>query len=139
MELSYLKIFITIVLTVIGWIIGHYFTSKRSANNKRRDLSTEFLIEAYRVLTTEIAHREETLERATKIENLVADIQLFGSPEQIDLAKKMADDVASGEKFELDPLINSLRKSLRQELSLASIDGNVRWLRFNGPTKDKSN
>lgn len=130
MEFSYWKIAVTIFMTVTGWVVGHHFTSKNAANNKRRDLSTKFLIEAYRTLTTEVAHREQSTERTAKIENLVSDIQLFGSVEQVELAKALADEVAAGSDFELDPLINSLRQSLRKELGLKPITRNVRWLRF---------
>jgi hypothetical protein len=130
MEISYLKILVTICLSVLGLVCSHYFTSKRTTNNKRRDLTTDFLIEAFRILTTKIAHRKETEDRAQEIENLVSDIQLFGSNEQVEMAKKLADEVAQGGAFDLDPIINSLRDSLRSELGLKAVNGNVRWLRF---------
>jgi len=66
------------------------------------------LINAYRVLTNEISHRTETPERSEKLENILSDIQLFGSTYQVELTKSLADQVASGGEFELDPLINNL-------------------------------
>ena len=42
----------------------------------------------------------------------------------------LADEVASGREYELEPLIHSLRTELRIQLELEPIDGNVRWLRF---------
>ncbi|MEZ4809748.1 MAG: hypothetical protein R2819_05255 [Allomuricauda sp.] len=132
MDLDFIKISVTIILAVLGWLIGHYFTSKRNIVQKRRDISIEYLIMAYRVLTTEISHRKETKERFLKLENILSDIQLFGSEHQILLAQQLADVVASGGTFDLDPLINSLRDSLRTELNLSKVKGNVKWLRFNG-------
>ncbi len=64
------------------------------------------------------------------MEKIVSEIQLFGSNEQVELAKKLANDVANGEQFALDPLINSLRTELRQQLELKRIEGNVTWLRW---------
>ena len=134
MDLDYLKIIITIVLAVIGWLIGHYFTAKRDVENKRRELVINHLIEAYRIIANEVSHREESEERNLKLENLLSDIQLFGSPEQIAIAKKLADDVASGGVFELNELIVSLRNDLRKQLNLSAVSGNFKWLRFDGPT-----
>lgn len=134
MDLDYIKIIITIVLAVIGWLVGNYFTTKRDVANKRRELVITHLIEAYHIITNEVSHREESEERNLKLENLLSDIQLFGSQEQIVLAKKLADDVAAGGVFELNPLIVSLRNDLRKQLNLPAISGNIKWLRFNGPT-----
>ena len=131
MELDYLKIVITIALAVVGWLIGHYFTTRRDIENKRRDLVIRHLIEAYRILTNEISQRDQTGERDLKLEILLSDIQLFGTPEQVELAKQLADDIVAGGLFELDDLTNSLRDELRKQLKLASINGNVKWLRIN--------
>lgn len=131
MNIDYFKILATIVLAVIGWIVGYYFTTRKDINQKRRDISIEHLINAYRILTNEISHREGNKERDIKLENILSDIQLFGSEEQVQLAKNLADAVASGKEFQLDPLINSLRNDLRKIIGLKKIKGNVKWLRFN--------
>jgi len=132
MELDYFKILVTITLAVIGWISGHYFTNRRAIHSKRRELVTEHLVNAYRVLAHDVSHREITKERREKLENILSDVQLFGSNGQVDLARSLADDAAQNSVFELDPLINSLRNDLRSELGLETIKGNVRWLRYTG-------
>jgi hypothetical protein len=133
-ELEYLKIIITICLAVIGWLIAHSFTAKRDLKNKQREILITHLINAYRILTNDVSHRELTDERNEKLENILADIQFFGSKEQVKLAKNLAVTVAEGGQFELDPLINSLRNDLRKELNLPKVEGNIKWLRF---TKSK--
>jgi len=133
-ELEYLKIIITICLAVIGWLIAHSFTARRDLKNKQRELSTTHLINAYRILTNDVANRELTDERKEKLENILADIQLFGSKKQVEFAKNLAITVAEGNQFELNPLINSLRNDLRKELNLSKVEGNIKWLRF---TKSK--
>lgn len=124
----------TAFLAVSGWLIGHYFTTKRDVSNKRRELVLKHLIEAYKVITNDISQRPQTQETNLKLENILTNIQLFGSSEQIDLAKELSDEVAHGGVFELNPLINSLRDDLRKQLNLPKIDSDIKWLRFNGPT-----
>ena len=135
MEFSYMDIIITVISTVatwiiliVGWFVGNYFSTKRAEVNKRRDLSTKFLIDAYRTLTIKVSHRKGE-ERFSELEKLIADIQLFGSEEQVNLVKELVNTVATGSDADLDQLINSLRKSLRKELSLDPVVGNVEWLR----------
>lgn len=128
--LDLIKFIITALSVVLGWVVGHYFTSKRDLANKRRDLTIQHLISAYRVLTNDVAHRPQTKENELKLELILSEIQLFGSKEQVKMAKKLANEVANKKVFELDSLINNLRTDLRKQLSLDSIDGNVTWLRF---------
>lgn len=133
--MDYIKIIITVILAVSGWLIGNYFANKRSTIQRKKEITIKHLINAYRILTNEISHREETEERSRKLEDILSDIQLFGSKTQVELAQNLANTVAQGGIFELDPLINSLRNDLRKELELTEIKGNVTWLRFND--KDK--
>jgi len=130
MNLSTLNIIVYVIIAIFGWLIVHFFTNRSNKLQTRRDLKVEHLISAYRILTNEISHRQLTLERELLLENILTDIQLFGSKKQIILAKDLIDEVGLGNEFQLDPLINSLRNSLRKELDLSFVDGNVRWLRF---------
>lgn len=129
--LDILKIAIGVLIAAVGWIVGYKLASRRSREQKTRDLTTEHLISAYRILTNEISHRKESTERSEKLENILSDIQLFGSSDQVEMAKRLAEEVAAGGEFQLDPLINSLRNHLRSELRLVPVRGNVKWLRFN--------
>ncbi len=135
MDFDLIKVIISVMIVVIGWITGHILTNKINRKQKRRDISTEHLINAYRVLTNDISHRDENAERSLKLENILSDIQLFGSKTQVDLAKKLVNDVATGGSFQLDPLINDLRDDLRNQLGLSKLEGNITWLRF----KEKNN
>ncbi len=48
MELEFIiKVISTVVIAAMGWIIVHYFTSRRDMANKRREIKTQYLIEAY--------------------------------------------------------------------------------------------
>ena len=130
MDFEYLKIVITIVLAIGGLIIAHYFTSKRDINNKRREIRLKYLIDSYITLTHEIAQRELTKENKRKLEDLLLDIQLYGNIEQVLFSIELSKNVAKGFSFDIVPLINSLRRELRQELKLKEIDSDLILLRF---------
>ena len=129
LDFDYVKIAVSIALAVCGWMFAHSRTSKRDIANKRRELQIQYLIDAYRVLINEISQREATKERSKLLENVITDVQLFGTGDQVELAKKLASDICENKEFELDPLINSLRDELRQELNIENVSGNVQWLR----------
>jgi hypothetical protein len=130
-DLEDLKIFITIIVAVLGWIIAHRLNSVRDRSLKRRELITTHLINAYRILANDITRREASYERDLKLETVISELQLFGSEKQIHLTKKLTDDITKGGDFYVDDLLNDLRQELRKELNLTPIEGNVRWLRFN--------
>ena len=131
MDADYLKIAATVILAVIGWIIAHHYANKRAITSKRREIVTEHLINTYRVLANEISQRGKTPENTKYLEDILSDIQLFGSIEQVNLARTLAIEACEKECFELDPLINSLRNDLRTELGLVPVATNVHWLREN--------
>ena len=130
MLLEYIQIVVTIILAIIGWIIAHYFTSLREIEQKRRELTTKILIDSFYVLADEIAQRELTEERKSKLEFTITQIQLFGTEEQVKLIWKLVFELRNGNSFDLDPLINSLRNSLREDLKLSKLESNVSWLRY---------
>ena len=121
-------------MAVIGWLIGHHFTAKRDIANKRGKLVISHLIDTYRILANDISHRQQAEATNPKLENMLSDIQLFGNTKQIELVKQLADEVARGGVFELSPIIVALRDNVRNELNLSLVKGNVKWLRFRGPT-----
>ncbi len=125
-----LNILITTILAVLGWILGHYFNTKRDQSLKRREIIISHLINSYRVLTNDIVQRNESAERNKIIENILSDLQLFGTIQQIDLSKKLVDDIVNGGEFLLDPLTTNLRNDLRKQLGLKEVEGNIKWLRF---------
>lgn len=133
MDIEYVKIAITVAVAVLGWIIGHYINSRRDVRLKRQETTTKYLIEAYRTLSHDINSRVLTDERKTKLENLIADVQLFGSVEQINLANDLVNALVRGEKYNLDPLLNSLRGDLREQLKLEKVEDNIRSVRYYSP------
>ena len=119
------------LIVVIGWFISHYFSQKRDSKNKKKEIVLDFLIRTYRILSNDISNREiNTIDSKYKFECLISDLQLFGSIKQVELAKNIALEMRTNGNSNLDELINDLRDSLREELNLNKVKGNVEYIRY---------
>ncbi|MET2985385.1 hypothetical protein [Aureibaculum conchae] len=132
MDFDYLKILVSVTLAVIGWLIGHYFTERRNKINKRREISLDHLISAYRIITQDVTHREWDADSRIKFEKVISEIQLFGTKKQVQISIDIINEFAKNRTVNLDILINSLRNDLRNQLGLGKINGNVFHLRTQG-------
>jgi len=68
-------------------------------------------------------------EVADNLEQAISDIQLFGTPEQVQLAQRFGEDLGKNQAAELDSLLTELRYSLRRELGMDPVPGRMLWLR----------
>ena len=132
-----LKIIISIVVAVIGWIIGHHYTSKRDVKNSQRAIRIAALAEAYKALVRVgidgIMIKKEKdgsiYNGAKSIEDAIALIHLYGTQEQSILASNYATQVADTGGGEGTLLVNSLRKSIRESLGGEDIEGIPHYLK----------
>ena len=117
----------TILLALLGWLVVHYFNSNRDRNNKKRDLRTGYLIEAYRNIEKACGHKGYLPAKLNReMESAIADVQLFGSKHQIELARRFTDSMNKDSFADPRSLLVILRSNLREELNLeqVSIDPN---------------
>jgi uridine kinase len=128
MEEYIIKILSTAVIAVFGWVVAHYFTSRREVKNKQREIKVAYLIKAYQKLENCI--QRDLKDLGKDLESTVANIQLFGSEKQIKLTKKIANDISKNGSADLESLLKSLRTDLRKELQLSENDSNVQFLRM---------
>lgn len=115
---------VTAAFSIVGYFVAHRLSAARDRANKRRELRTQYLIDAFRALVDLNAYNkvsERPAEVARAAERALSVIQLFGSERQIQLYL---------EKDRLDDLINDLQNELRQILGLKRSDKTVRWRRF---------
>jgi hypothetical protein len=122
--------FLAWISVVIGWVVTDYLTKRRDVESQKRKIRTDYLVNVFRFLATSISNRNPSEEDWRKFEDIIADIQLFGTPEQIRLLKAVTNQIAEKKEFDLDPILNNLRDHLRSDLDLESIDGNIRWIRY---------
>jgi len=137
MNIELVKLLSTVLLAVAGWAFAGWLNSRRDTANKRRELVVQHLIGAYKILTQEIGRRDTTSESMTKLENLLSEIQLFGSKQQVELARKLSNQTANEGISEIDPLIEDMRNHLRKELGLELVEGKTIWLRFKKEFRQK--
>lgn len=122
-----ISLIITALVAVVGWFIVHQLSISRDIKNKRTELKIKYLIEAYRRLEN-VSHRDNP--NMQDFESAIADIQLFGSKQQVALAQEIATEFAKNKTVSLDPLLGDLREDLRKLLHLEHLPGNpiiIRW------------
>jgi hypothetical protein len=124
-----LPLLVTTVVAVSGWYFVHYLQNLRDIRNKRRELRVAYLIEAYRRLES-VCHRPPLGPEDSKgIESAIADIQLLGSPNQVQLAHKFVTEHAANKTADIEGLLSDLRNDLRGELGLEKSPYSTEFLR----------
>ena len=128
--LEVLTLSIPVVLALVGWFVVHGLNSRRDLANQRRQLKTQYLIEAFRRVEA-AAHRDRKLpEDIRGFESAMADIQLFGSDKQIRLAHDFMNRMAAASGTTVDELLEELRQDLREELNLELTDRRIAVFRI---------
>ena len=120
---------ITTFVAISGWYIVHWLNMARDRANKKRDLQIQYLIEAYRRLER-ASNRAKNFENNTELESAIADIQLFGTVDQVNLAQKLSFDIAHNSHASTDDLLKDLRAELRKELRLQEVSPEIVYLRL---------
>ena len=82
-----IKLYVTIVLAIIGWWLGHYLSQRKDRKNRKHDIRTDYLRNTYDELNrlrsySTVWNIEEVGESLIKI---LSNIELYGSKEQIAL------------------------------------------------------
>jgi hypothetical protein len=125
-----------VAIAVAGWIVGQH-QARRAV---RRNMRVEYLLGAYRRLER-ASNRPMTPSDDRDVEAAVADVQLLGSPSQVQLAERFARTFAAEGTAATEPLLEDLRASLRRELLLEAVPPNRLWLRISregGTTSERS-
>ncbi|OJW12514.1 hypothetical protein [Mucilaginibacter sp. 44-25] len=125
-----IKTTITVTIAAVGWVVAHYFNTKRDKTLKRREIITKHLIDSYKILAYDIVHREYSVELVRKLELPLVELQLFGTKRQIELAQKLAYDMKKGGAVNMNDLINDLRAELRKELELEPVNEDIHFIRY---------
>lgn len=116
------------IITVIGWIVVYIFAIRQNTQIKKKDVTIEYLIQAWGKL--EKASNRKDNRYNTEIETAIADIQLFGTKRQIELAQQFAEEIARNKESSTLELLVLLREDLRKELKLERVPRKFKFLRF---------
>lgn len=116
------------IITVIGWIVVYIFAIRQNTQIKKKEVTIEYLIQAWSKL--EKASNRKDNRYNTEIETAIADIQLFGTKRQIELAQQFAEEIAINKESSTLELLVLLREDLRKELKLERVPRKFKFLRF---------
>ncbi len=131
--LSPLVTLFSALVIAIGWIVVHRLSARRDRKNRKEEKITDFLINAYRNIEQACARGPVTSgsKWAEAFECAFADIQLFGSPKQVELVKKIIAEIEkktigkTGEATDPRELLANLRHQLRRDLNLEGLDSPI--------------
>ena len=119
---------IGVLIIVIGWFVGYFLSKRQDAINKRKEMRINYLINAWRSL--ESASNRENNDFLENFETSIADIQLFGTKKQIELAQKFAVELSENKSANNLDLLIDLRNDLRKELQLEKVPDIFKFLRI---------
>ena len=119
---------IGVLIIVIGWFVGYFLSKRQDAINKRKEMRINYLINAWRSL--ESASNRENNDFIEQFETSIADIQLFGTKKQIELAQKFAVELSKNKSADNLDLLIDLRNDLRKELQLEKVSDTFKFLRI---------
>jgi len=112
-----------LLAAVVAAFLAHRYASYRDRVNRRNELRTTYLVEAYRSIERASNRSlEGDVETARGLEQAVADIQLFGNSDQVRLAREFSYEFAAGAGSTADQLLGSIRTELRKEFLLQRED-----------------
>ncbi|MGB6384036.1 MAG: hypothetical protein WBE45_14110 [Terriglobales bacterium] len=130
----FLPLIVTAALAVVGWYAVHRLSMNRDQENKRRELRIQYLLEAYRRFENS-SNRRDLSPYARDLESALADIQLLGNKDQVQLAHEFAVSMAKDQTASLDPLVANIRSELRRELGLDSLTNGIVVFRHDPKTR----
>ncbi|WP_382161210.1 preprotein translocase subunit YajC [Hydrogenophaga sp. ANAO-22] len=110
---------VAIVLLVIRVLVMQRVQQRRQRENRQETERLKSLVAAYRALAGSFS--PATVEHATQMEETLAEIVLFGSLPQVELAAACATALKRGESPDFQPLVEALRSDLRRQLGLEPI------------------
>jgi hypothetical protein len=112
-----MNIIVPIISAAFGLILGHWLSLRRDFENKKREIRINYLIEAYRKLERGAIPIAKNFNKGD-FESAIADIQMLGNPEQVNIAYEFARKASQGDGSQLQELLENLRMELRKELSI---------------------
>jgi len=119
---------------VAGWYFAHLLTARRELASRRREARLKSLEAAFMRLATSSNREHLTVESIDKLETFVSEIQLYGTPHQITLMSELVEAFKRGGHVSFDALLADLRDSIRSQLELEPVAGQVWWFRFQRPS-----
>ena len=127
MDISIIISVSAVICTICGWFATHRMAQKRDFANKKKEIRISYLVDAYQRIG-DTAYRENN-DKLFQLEDAIANIQLFGTKRQVELARKFIAEFEHTNHADITPLLKNLRDDLRNELNLEDLN-DERWICF---------
>jgi hypothetical protein len=111
-SITLLQIIVPASVALVMVALTHLFTRHRDQENKRREQRIGYLITVYRIFS-KANHHPRLYEIGDEPQQAIADIQLFGTTEQVCLAQQVATKLGTAQEADTGALLLELRDSLR--------------------------
>ncbi len=126
------SLLLAVILLAIRIFVMQRVQQKRQRENRQETERLKSLVAAYRSLAGSFS--PALSEHSVQIEETLADLVLFGSLQQVELAAQCATQLSIGKSVNYQPLVESLRFDLRMQLGLESIPASM-ILPDSGPSR----
>lgn len=113
------SLMLAVVLLAVRVFVMQRVQQRRQRENRQETERLKSLVAAYRSLAGSFSPASH--EHAPQIEETLADVVLFGSLPQVELAVRCVTRLKRGEAVDYQPLIDALRSDLRTQLGLEPI------------------
>jgi hypothetical protein len=123
------SVFLALASLVFGGLITHALSRRRDLLNKKREIQFQYLIDAYRSLE-KCAYPKAGTSDPELLESAIADIQLFGTADQVAVAHRIASEMASSGETCVTELLEDLRADLRRSLGLPRATAKILHMRL---------
>lgn len=110
---------LAVVLLAVRVFVMQRVQQRRQRENRQETERLKSLVAAYRSLAGSFTPASQ--EHGLQLEETLADIVLFGSLAQVELAVRCVNALKRGEPVDYQPLIEALRADLRTQLGLEPI------------------
>jgi uncharacterized membrane protein YgcG len=114
---------VAVVLLAIRILVMQRVQSKRQRENRQETERLKAMVNAYRALAGSFSPATAGDRQAQ--EEALADLVLFGSPHQVELAAGCAKELLAGRPLTCQALIDELRNDVRSQLGLDPIAAHV--------------
>lgn len=127
MNSVYVQILTTILAAFLAGVVTYIVARLQYNRQKRKDIITTYLIDVWCDLESCANNKNYESE---KLEQAIAKIQLLGNHNQVTAAVNYSQQMAKEGSGSLNELLDTLRKELRNELSLDKAETSIILLRI---------
>jgi len=114
---------VTVLLLAFRVLVMTRVQTHRQRENRQETERLKSLVTAYRSLAGSFSPAADA-DRA-QVEEALADVVLFGSPRQVEMAAQCARALVTGQPADYRPLVDDLRSDLREQLGLPPIPSSI--------------